>query len=49
MVRHLIEQNCAQVLDRFARTAGSQLLACDEHVVRQRTALSAFIRQCHGE
>jgi alkylation response protein AidB-like acyl-CoA dehydrogenase len=49
MVRHLIAKNCAEVLDRFERAAGSQLLASDEHVARQHTALSVFIRQCQGQ
>lgn len=49
MVRHLIERNCTDVLDRFGRATGPQLLAFDEHVARQHSALSIYIRQCHGE
>jgi alkylation response protein AidB-like acyl-CoA dehydrogenase len=49
MVRHLIERNCTDVLDRFGRATGPQLLAFDEQVARQHAALSLYIRQCHGE
>lgn len=48
MVRHLIERNCTDVLDRFGRATGPQLLAFDEQVARQHSALSNTLRQCHG-
>jgi alkylation response protein AidB-like acyl-CoA dehydrogenase len=48
-VRHLIERACTDVLDRFGRATGPQLLAYDSHVVRQHAALSLYIRQSHGE
>lgn len=48
-VRHLIERWCTEVLDRFGRATGPQLLAFDEAVGRQHAALAVYIRQCHAE
>jgi alkylation response protein AidB-like acyl-CoA dehydrogenase len=48
-VRHLIERACTEVLDRFGRATGPQLLAHDEQVARQFSALALYIRQCHAE
>jgi hypothetical protein len=48
-VRHLIERACTEVLDRFGRATGPQLLAHDERVARQYAALALYIRQCHAE
>ncbi len=48
-VRHLIERACTEVLDRFGRATGPQLLAHDAHVARQHAALTLYIRQCHAE
>lgn len=48
-VRHLIERACSDVLDRFGRATGPQLLAYDPQVIRQHAALALYIRQCHGE
>jgi alkylation response protein AidB-like acyl-CoA dehydrogenase len=48
-VRHLIERVCTEVLDRFGRATGPQLLAHDAHVARQHAALTLYIRQCHAE
>jgi hypothetical protein len=48
-VRHLIERGCTEVMDRFGRLTGPQLLAFDESVVRQYGALTLYIRQCHAE
>jgi alkylation response protein AidB-like acyl-CoA dehydrogenase len=48
-VRHLIERACTEVLDRFGRATGPQLMAHDAHVVRQYGALALYIRQCHAE
>jgi alkylation response protein AidB-like acyl-CoA dehydrogenase len=48
-VRHLIERWCTEVLDRFGRATGPQLLAFDEQVARQYAALTVYIRQCHAE
>jgi alkylation response protein AidB-like acyl-CoA dehydrogenase len=49
MVRHLIERGCTEILDRFGRATGPQLLAYDAAVARQHMALTVYIRQCHGE
>jgi alkylation response protein AidB-like acyl-CoA dehydrogenase len=49
MVRHLIERTCTEVLDRFGRATGPQLLAFDHQVAKQHAALSLYIRQCHAE
>lgn len=48
-VRHLIERTCVDVLDRFGRASGPQLLAYDAQVARQYAALTLYIRQCHAE
>lgn len=48
-VRHLIERWCTEILDRFGRVTGPQLLAFDEQVARQYAALTLYIRQCHAE
>ena len=47
--RHLVERWCAEILDRFGRATGPQLLAYDAQVARQHMALAVYIRQCHGE
>lgn len=48
-VRHLVERWCTEVMDRFGRITGPQLLCFDSHIARQHMALSVYIRQCHGE
>jgi len=48
-VRHLIERWCAEILDRFGRATGPQLLAFDQQTARQHMALTLYIRQCHAE
>jgi alkylation response protein AidB-like acyl-CoA dehydrogenase len=48
-VRHLTEQACTDVLNRFGRATGPQLLACDAQIARQHMALTLYIRQCHAE
>jgi alkylation response protein AidB-like acyl-CoA dehydrogenase len=49
MVRHLIERWSTEVLDRFGRASGPQLLAFDETSIRQYGSLTVYIRQCHAE
>jgi alkylation response protein AidB-like acyl-CoA dehydrogenase len=49
IVRHLIERICTDVLDRFGRATGPQLLAHDARVAQQHAALGLYIRQCHAE
>jgi alkylation response protein AidB-like acyl-CoA dehydrogenase len=48
-VRHLVERWCTDVLDRFGRATGPQLLAYDAHIARQHMALNLYMRQCHAE
>jgi alkylation response protein AidB-like acyl-CoA dehydrogenase len=48
-VRHLTEQACTDVLNRFGRATGPQLLAYDAQVARQHMALTLYIRQSHAE
>jgi hypothetical protein len=48
-VRHLIERWCTEVMDRFGRATGPMLLAHDTETVRQYSALTIYIRQCHAE
>ncbi len=49
MVRHLIERTATEVLDRFGRATGPQLLAFNHEVARQHGALTIYMRQCHAE
>jgi hypothetical protein len=48
-LRHLIERWCSELLDRFGRATGPQLLAHDARCARQHMALTLYIRQCHAE
>ena len=47
--RHLIERQAVEVMDRFGRASGPQLLAFDEFAARQYASLTVYIRQCHAE
>lgn len=49
MARHLIERMCTDVLDRFGRATGPQLLAFDARVAQRYAELTLYIRQCHAE
>ena len=49
MARHLIERLCTDVLDRFGRATGPQLLAFDARIAQRHAELSLYIRQCHAE
>jgi alkylation response protein AidB-like acyl-CoA dehydrogenase len=49
MARHLIERMCTDVLDRFGRATGPQLLAFDARIAQRYTELTLYIRQCHAE
>jgi alkylation response protein AidB-like acyl-CoA dehydrogenase len=49
MVRHLVERMCTDVLDRFGRATGPQLLAFDGQIAQRHAELSLYIRQCHAE
>jgi hypothetical protein len=48
-VRHLVEQACTDVLQRFARAYGPRPLAFDGEVSRRYQELGLYIRQSHGE
>lgn len=48
-LRHLVERLCTDILDRFGRATGPQLLAFDEACVKRHAELALYIRQCHGE
>lgn len=48
-VRHLIERTCVDIMDRFGRASGPQLLAYDGQIARQYAALTLYLRQCHAE
>jgi alkylation response protein AidB-like acyl-CoA dehydrogenase len=47
--RHLIERQAVEIMDRFGRASGPQLLAFDEFAARQYAGLTVYIRQCHAE
>jgi alkylation response protein AidB-like acyl-CoA dehydrogenase len=49
MARHLIERMCMDVLDRFGRATGPQLLAFDAAIAQRHAELALYIRQCHAE
>lgn len=49
IARHLIERACTDILDRFGRATGPQLLAFDPDTVRRYSELTLYIRQCHAE
>jgi alkylation response protein AidB-like acyl-CoA dehydrogenase len=49
IVRHLVERACVEVLERFGRATGPQLLAFDAAVARRHAELTLYIRQCHAE
>ncbi len=48
-VRHLIERACVEIMDRFGRATGPQLLAYDRQIARQYAALTLYLRQSHAE
>jgi alkylation response protein AidB-like acyl-CoA dehydrogenase len=49
MARHLIERMCVDVLDRFGRATGPQLLAFDAQIAQRHAELALYVRQCHAE
>lgn len=49
IVRHLIERCCVEVIDRFGRATGPQLLAFDGAVAQRSAELQLYVRQCHAE
>lgn len=49
LVRHHIERNCTEILDRFGRTLGPRPYAFDTRTARRIAELNLYIRQCHAE
>ena len=49
VVRHAIEQRCAEVLERFGRAYGPYPLAFCEEIGRRHQELTIYLRQCHAE
>jgi hypothetical protein len=49
MARHLIARMCTDILDRFGRATGPQLLAFDAGAAQRYAELTLYIRQCHAE
>jgi len=47
--RHLIERACTDVLDRFGRATGPQLLAYDAGIAQRHAEVGVYIRQSHAE
>lgn len=48
-VRHLLEQACTDVLQRFARAYGPYPLAMNEDISRRYQELDLYLRQSHAE
>jgi alkylation response protein AidB-like acyl-CoA dehydrogenase len=48
-VRHLVEQECTDILRRLARAYGPHPLAMDEPVARRYQELDLYLRQSHAE
>lgn len=49
MVRHLIEQNCSEILQRFGRAYGPYPLAFVSEVSARHQELTLYLRQCHAD
>ena len=49
MFRHIVEQTCSEVLERFGRAYGPRPLAYDGEMSRHYQELILFLRQCHAE
>jgi alkylation response protein AidB-like acyl-CoA dehydrogenase len=49
MARHLIERLCTEVMDRFGRATGPQLLAFNPDIAQRYAELTLYIRQSHAE
>jgi hypothetical protein len=48
-VRHLVEQECAAVLQRLGRAYGPYPLAMEKSVSERYQELQLYLRQCHAE
>lgn len=49
VVRHLVDERCADIAERFARALGPRPLVADADVVERVAALAIYRRQCHAE
>ncbi|CAN5905578.1 acyl-CoA dehydrogenase [soil metagenome] len=49
ITRHLIDAQCADIGERFARALGPRPLVDDPAVIERHAALTIYRRQCHGE
>lgn len=47
--RHLVEQFCSEILERFGRAYGPYPLAFTEDIGRRCQELTIYLRQCHAE
>lgn len=48
-IRHIVEQACTDILQRFARSLGPAPLVKDADIVRRRAELELYLRQSHAE
>jgi hypothetical protein len=48
-LRHVIEQLCVDILQRFGRACGPRPFAFDEDASRRYSEVQLYIRQCHAE
>ncbi|MEX0604394.1 MAG: hypothetical protein WD623_01935 [Marinobacter sp.] len=49
VIRHHIERNCTDILDRFGRTLGPRPFVFETDNARRIAELNVYIRQCHAE
>ena len=49
IVRHLVENTCADILTRLGRAYGPHLLAFDLDISRRYAEVELYIRQSHAE
>lgn len=49
VVRHLIDETCREVQDRFGRLLGPRALAFDAAIGERYEALTIYRRQCHAD
>lgn len=49
MTRHVVDETCATIQDRFGRALGPRALAFDGDLVERYDALTIYRRQCHAE
>lgn len=48
-VRHVVDEHCRDIGDRFSRALGPRPLIEDPAVIERHAALAIYRRQCHGE